>query len=479
MSQDHTSGVSLARNLPGAEAADFAAANGLIARLERLPFLPFHRCLAGILGAGLFFNGYDTLILSVVLVPLILTFHLSTTQATLLLSSGYVGQFLGSLGFGLLSERRGRKVAFVSSMYLFGLLSFAAALAWNFSSLLVFRALQGLGIGAVPVATALFNEYVRGKNRGRLGTLFELTYQLGYLATPLLALFTLQFVGPLLGWRLLLLFGALPLVIAMVAQRSLPESARWLISKGRIPEAEAIVNRAENEATERAMTLAPLDAQESLQADLKPTRFGELFSRAYIRRTLLTWTQWFTGFFVLSGYSNWLPTLYVRLGHLPQGRALWLTLFFSAAELVVLIFVAQTSDRFGRKPWFLFGFALATLGAAVGLVCAAVLHITIWFVLAFAGLLVALGSFINVTGVFVYSSELFPTRMRAWAMSTGRGSSCLANIAAALALGLIINAGLGVVGIFAVFVLVSFAGLLVMATLGIETKQRVLEELAQ
>ncbi len=192
----------------------------------------------------------------------------------------------------------------------------------------------------------------------------------------------------------------------------------------------------------------------------------------------MMWVQWFTAFFVLTAYSGWLPTLYVRLGHLSQGLALLLTTAFGLTEVIILYIVAFTWDRVGRKPWFIGGYVLAVVGSAVGFISVSLLHLTAWSILATAGLLMAIGVYISVAGVYIYTSELYPTRMRSWATATGRGFNSAASVIAPSAVGAILSAGLGIGGVFVMFFVVSLIGLVVLAVLGIETKQRVLEELA-
>ncbi|GAA5148112.1 MFS transporter [Pseudonocardia eucalypti] len=453
------------------------AADNTVARLERLPFGRVHLRVASLLGTGTFFDAFDSLVIAVVLTVVINTFQVQLGSAGLLISAAYVGQFIGAISLGALAERYGRRLAFIGSLACFGLLSLAAAFAWSFESLLVLRLLQGIGLGAeVPIAGALFNEFVRGRSRGRAVMMYESIFSWGILLAPLIGLLFFQLFGQELGWRLLFVFGALPVVVAVVAYYKLPESPRWLAERGRTQDAGKVLDEMEADARARGVTLEEPEVKSP--ADVKPTRFGELFSPAYRRRTALSWVTWFCGYFILYGFSTWLPTLYVKLGGLPTGSALGLTAVVSAIYLVEIYIFALTVDRVGRKPWFVGGFALAVLGGVFGCVAIA-LGATAWPVLFVAGLLMGLGISPVTAGLYLYTPELYPTRMRAWATATGSSLNRVASTIGPILVGTLLGAGLGLGSVFLAFGLVALVGLAVMAALGIETKQRVLEELAQ
>ncbi|MEN3266560.1 MFS transporter [Pseudonocardia sp.] len=458
-------------------AADNTAADNTVARLERLPFGRVHFRVASLLGVGTFFDAFDSLVIATVLTVVITAFHVDFAYAGLLISVAYVGQFVGAIVLGAVAERYGRRTAFVISLGTFGLLSMAAGLAWNVESLLVLRLLQGIGLGAeVPIAGALFNEFVRGHSRGRAVMIYESIFSWGILLAPLIGLLFFTLFGPELGWRLLFVFGAIPLAVAVIAYFKLPESPRWLAEQGRFAEAGRLLDEMEADARARGTVLSEPEAR--APADVKPTRFGELFSTAYRRRTALSWVTWFCGYFILYGFSTWLPTLYVRLGGLATNNALALTAIASALYLIEIYVFALTVDRVGRKPWFVGGFALAVFGGAFG--CIAILMgATAWPVLFVAGLLMGLGISPVTAGLYLYTPELYPTRMRAWATATGSSLNRVASAIGPILVGALLGAGLGLGSVFAAFGVIGLVGLVVMAWLGIETKQRVLEELAQ
>jgi putative MFS transporter len=424
----------------------------------------------------MFLDAFDSYVISVVAVG-ITGFNITDATIGFIISASYVGQLVGSLLFGYLSEIFGRKPAFIWTLGSFGLLSIVAAFSWNVESLIWARILQGFGIGALPpIASAMFSEFLRAHRRGGIGMGFQMLYPIGAILSPLLGIVTFQLFGKELAWRVLFLVGGLPCLLAIVAHFMLPESPRWLAARGRAAEADDIVKTMEAAATSAGKHLAPLPP--SVPADTKPTRFGELFSLDYRRRTTLAWVQSFTAFFVVTAFTSFLPRLYTTIGGLPPSQAFALAVVFGVMELALLVVIAFTWDRTGRKPWFVGGYAAAVVGAGVAWAAFAIFHSTGWIVLATAGMFMALGTYVSVGGVYLYHPELFPTRMRSWATSTGRAVRSIASIVAAILIGQILAAGLGVSSVFAMFFVVALVGLIVMVWLGVETKEAPLEKIA-
>jgi MFS family permease len=220
-------------------------ADEIVARLERLPFSRFHLRLASMLGVGTFFDAYDSLVISVALTVVFTSLHISFVNAGLLIGAAYIGQFVGAIVFGYLGERLGRKPAFVLALGLFGLLSLVTAITWDFQSLLIARIVQGVGLGAeVPLAAALFNEYIRGKNRGTVGMLYQSLFFWGLFLAPLFGLGLISALGPDLGWRAAFVVGGIPLLVAFVAHFRLPESALTAgMAAGHLEEHRATLER--------------------------------------------------------------------------------------------------------------------------------------------------------------------------------------------------------------------------------------------
>lgn len=446
------------------------------ARIDRVPTGRFHVKIASILGTGTFFDGFDAISLAVVLSIVVSTFQISFAEAGLIISAGYIGQFIGAILIGLLADRFGRKKTFIGAMVIFALLSVACAFAWSSTSLLVFRLLQGLGLGAeVPIAGTLINEYLGRKSRGRVAVLYQSAFSWGLFFAPLVALVLTTTLDPQLAWRVLLGIGVLPLLVAIWAWFALPESARWLAERGRHEEANAYVLEMEAEATSRGKVLdepAPLPA-----AAHKAFKASELFSGQYGRRTIMLAFLWFAAYFVIYGYSVWLPSLYVQIGHLPPANSLLLTVLIGIIVIAVISTSAWLVEKIGRKPSLFIGFTIATAAGAYGWITTTLIGDTSWQVLFTTGCLIALGISIPAAVLYMYTAELYPTRMRGFATSSASSLARLASVLSPFLIGPLLDSG-GVGTIFALLGGFALLGALVVGTVGIETRNRSLEDIS-
>ncbi|WP_158634298.1 MFS transporter [Amycolatopsis sp. WAC 04197] len=453
----------------------------VLTRLERLPFTRVHLRVASILGVGTLIDSFDGLVVAVAMTSILTTFGAPLSVAGPLIAAGYVGQMVGAVGFGILSERYGRKWAYIVSSLIFGGLSLAAAFSWSVDSLMVLRLVQGIGLGAeVPVAAAMFNEFVRANARGRIVTLYESLFIWGILLASLVGGVFLAVFPPETAWRGLFLLGALPLVTAAWAWFRLPESPRYLVERGRVDEADRVVAE-----MERAVDLpdGPAPATQAAPAVTSisrgRTRFGELLGREYRGRTILLWSTWLTTFFALWGFTTFMPTLLVKIGGLSPSAASLLTGAITVGDLIVLYIAALTLDRIGRRFWFITGYSLALVGAVLGVVSIGLFGASGWQMLFASGAIVLIGVNINAPLIYMYSAELYPTRMRAWATNVGSSLRSLAAVVSPVVLGLLVERPNGIVIAFVVFGAGLVIGLVVFLKLGIETRQRSLEELAR
>jgi len=447
-------------------------------RLDRIEPNRFHVRLAATLGTGTFFDGFDAISIAVVLSAIVSYFHISIGAASLIVSAGYLGQLVGSLVVGALSERIGRRAAFALCLIAFGVLSLLAALSWSSTSLLIFRMLQGIGLGAeVPVAATLINEYLGTRGRGRIGVIYQSLFGWGLFFPPLVTLLLLGTVGPESAWRYLFAVGAVPAVVGVYAWVKLPESARWLAAQGRVSEADALVAQVEACARGRGDVLPkPEPVAQPAARDFRP---GELFSADYRGRTVMLWSAWFLASFVNYGCSVWLPTLYIRLGGAAPSTSLWLTAATSLLSAICALGAALVIDRFGRRKLLITSFSIMLVGSAIGTLGVGVFAWSTLLVLILAGLVIGLGAPLALAPLWIYTAELYPTRMRNWATSAASGMNRAASIVSPLIIGAVVAANAGVGAVFSILLACALLGVIVMATLGVETSGRSLENIAR
>ena len=448
------------------DVAAHSSVDGIVARIERLPTSWWQIKTRIIVGTATFFDAFDALAIASVLPVIAPLWKLAPQQIGWLISAGFLGQLLGALVFGWVAERQGRITAMVWSIALFSVMSLVCALAWDYNSLLAFRTMQGIGLGGeVPVAAVFISELARAQGRGRFVLLYELVFPVGLVAASLAGLW----VVPHLGWPYMFAIGALPGFLALVLRRLLPESPRWLAVRGRLAQAETAMAQIESET--RKATGEPLPAPKPVVSTLdKPASLTDLFGPFYLRRTLVVWVIWFCAYFVNYGLSIWLPTVYRTVFKLPLDQSLRYGLITQAVGLIGTLICALAIDHVGRRPWF----ALSFVGAAAALATLASTPTpTAQQVLTYMTIAYFFVSSINI-GVYLYTPELYPTRVRALGVGTATAWLRLASIIGPIVVGMMIGSGLATV--FVTFAAVAGIAAVITGLFAVETKGRVLEE---
>jgi MFS transporter, putative metabolite:H+ symporter len=450
--------------------ADVASASvdQIVARLERLPTSWWQVKTRIIVGVATFFDAFDALAIGSVLPVIVPLWKLTPPQIGFMISAGFFGQLIGALLFGWFAERYGRMPAMVWSIALFATMSLVSALAWDYNSLVVFRTIQGIGLGGeVPVAAAYISELAKAHGRGRFVLLYEIVFPIGLVAASLLGLWLV----PRYGWQTMFILGALPAILALFLRRVLPESPRWLASRGRQVEAEAAIRQIERE-TERAtgQTLPP--PKPVISTLDKPASLSDLFGPTYLRRTLVVWVIWFSAYFVNYGLTIWLPTVYRTMFHLPLEQSLRYGLITQAVGLLGTLICALTIDYVGCRLWFAASFAAAAAALAALTLYPAPTAEQVLTSITVAYFFI---STINI-GVYLYTPELYPTRVRAIGVGTATAWLRIASMIGPTAVGMMIASGLP--SVFLAFGIAAGIAAVVTGLFAVETKGRVLEEIS-
>lgn len=454
-----------------------AAADLLIARLERLPFTRKHWLIAAVLCTATFFDGYDNLMITATLPLIVAAMGINLAQAGVLITATFWGQLIGAPVSGILAERWGRRSVLLVSCGLMGVTAIGAGLAQNLDQLIWARAIQGLGVGAeVPIAGAMFNEFLKSRNRGAVVMAYETMFSWGGFVAPWLALGLIGALGPAEAWRGMFLFASLPLLMVFVRNRFLPESPRWLLNRGKLADAERVVADLEASATRAGQPLP--EPVVVVQPLIKRTNFLELFQSEYRGRTamMLVWIGMTYAY--TYGYAPFVGALYTTVGGLPVQSALLLA---AAAQLIstpYLYLVAYLLDRLGRRFFFGWGLAYAAVVLLIGAILVGPLGMHSWQVLFALTVLVSFGTSPSNAGFYVYAPELFPTRMRAWATAVGSTAIRAISSFMAILVGSVAASALGLGGVFLFMAVLILIGGLSVLLFGPETKRRVLEEIA-
>lgn len=441
------------------------------ARLERLPNSRWQTKIRVLIGTVTFFEAFDQLLVSYTL-PLIKTqWHLSPFSLTLAVTTGSVGMLLGAIVCGGLADRFGRMRVVVAAMLLTAVASLLLMVSPNFSAFAALRFVQGFGIGGeVPVAAAFVSEIARSKGRGRFVLLYELAFPAGLTCAALIS----SVVVPHFGWRALYLIGAVPAVLAVVVNRMVPESPRWLLSRGETDKAEQAMARIEHGVT--SATRRPLPEPEPVTVAARPEprgRLRDLFGPAYLKRTVVVSLLWFGGYFVNYGITAWLPTIYTSIYHVPLATALNYTLLTSVVGFGGCVLVALLVDRIGRRASLVAGLGLGALMLVVlGLLGAhSGAAVAVWCTLS-AGFI-----FASNLCLYLYTAELYPTRIRALGSSLGGAFNRLGVIVGPVVVGALVGGGARPATVFFVLAAVGLVSA-VIALAGEETTGRSLEEIS-
>jgi putative MFS transporter len=293
----------------------------LVARLETLPFSKWHRNFFILGFLGVMFDAADFALFGAALPPIAREFGLGPAQSGLLATVGLVGAFVGALFWGTVSDYIGRRTSFSATIGIFALFTGLVATSWNVASLAVFRFLSNFGLGGeVPVTATLGAEFSPGRIRGAMAGNLLTAFPVGLIVAAALSLTIL----PTFGWRGLFAVGIVPAVLLFFVRRYMPESVRYLLSKGRIAEAEQTVAKIERQALGRERTPDELKAMLKVRPEVA-VKTGvtvvELFTQGRARRTILIWIVSFGFFWSSNGILFMLPTILTQQG-IPLSQAI-------------------------------------------------------------------------------------------------------------------------------------------------------------
>src|SRR6516225_2781850 len=356
---------------------DEAKSAELVARLETLPFSKWHRDFFILGFLGVMFDAADFALFGAALPPIAREFGLGPAQSGLLATVGLIGAFAGALFWGTVSDYVGRRTSFSATIGIFAVFTGLVAASWNIASLAVFRFLSNFGLGGeVPVTATLGAEFSPSRIRGAMAGNLLTAFPVGLIVAAVLSLSIL----PTFGWRALFAVGIVPAILLFFVRRYMPESVRFLLSKGRVREAEQTVAHIETEALGRQRTAGELQSMPQVRPELA-VKTGitvlELFTEGRALRTVLIWIVSFGFFWSSNGILFMLPTILTQQG-IPLTRAIAYQLVQAIGGVLGYTACSFLIDRYGRRPvlflyyfvgaffhlWFAMSTGLTTFAAA-------------------------------------------------------------------------------------------------------------------
>ena len=393
-------------------------------RMDRLPWSRWHWLVVGALGVTWLLDGLEVSIVAS-LGPVLThpdTLHLTQSEVGLTASAYLAGSVFGALLFSYLTDRQGRKKWFLITLALYLTATVMTAFSWDLMSFMFFRFLTGAGIGGEYAAiNSAIDELIPARSRGHTDLAINGTWWLG---SAVGALLTLLLLNPAIfpesvGWRLCFLLGGVLGVAIILVRRIIPESPRWLMTHGRVRDAEAIVFTIEERvAQEHGAPLANPDGTITVYArppSTLATVVRELF-RSYPRRTILGLGLMVTQSFMYNAVSFTYPLLLTKYYGVLSSNIGWYILPFALGNFLGPLLLGRLFDTVGRKPMISLTYGLS--GLLLGFAgywfwtgsLTLTQHMVLWSLIFFFASAGASAAYLTV-------SEVFPIEIRAMAIA--------------------------------------------------------------
>ena len=388
--------------------------------------------LSVVAALGGFLFGYDTAVISGTIAQVTQLFQLDALQQGWYVGCALVGSIIGVLFAGILSDKLGRKLTMVISAILFSASALGCALCTDFTQLVVYRIIGGVGIGVVSIVSPLYiSEVSVAQYRGRLVSLYQLAVTVGFLGAYLVnyQLLAWSESGALLGvpllnkifitevWRGMLGMETLPAILFFIIIFFIPESPRWLIVRGQERKAVNILERIYNSITEATNQLK--ETQSVLTAETS-SEWSLLMKPGILKAVIIGVCIAILGQFMgVNAVLYYGPSIFENAG-LSGGDSLFYQVLVGLVNTLTTVLALVIIDKVGRKKLVYYGVS----GMVVSLILIGLyflfgdsLNVSSLFLLVFFLFYVFCCAVSICAVVFVLLSEMYPTKVRGLAMS--------------------------------------------------------------
>jgi MFS family permease len=435
-------------------------------RLDNLTWTPFHTKFVLALGITWILDAFEVVIVSVVLKSMAKSLNLSAFESSWLVSSFLIGAFVGAFIFGYLADKYGRKKIFFITLFLYSVGTFLTGFANTFEIAILFRFITGVGLGGEFSAIhSAIDEFIPSKYRGRVDGFITSSWNLGSILASLTGMYLLSHFPEEKAWRYAFLFGGILALIIVVVRFFIPESPRWLISKGYTDKAEEIVKK-----LEKKYNVKPIKKECEV-----PVFEGSLYDaikvifKKYKGRFLFGTAMSFTILTTYYGFITILPLVITNEYNLPTTQIPKLLLYASIGGFIGGLIVSFLSDKIGRK-------ATGTIIALISLLLSTLflfsqdIYTTVFIYSLFAY------SFASVA--YVSAMEIYPSYLRATAIGI---LSVIGRISGVLAPPVLtylsrIDYKYSILGL-TFFWLVGFTAFFIWSKIGVEAKGKSIEDI--
>lgn len=404
-----------------------ASAGLLIARLDRIPVWSLPGLFVGIIGVGFLFTFYDIFDINVSFIQTCTQIvpNCSPSSAANYIGPpvlfNLVGYVVGTLILGPLADRAGRRDLLLVTMLITGVGSVLTAVIDNYWWFVIARALTGIGIGAdLAIVNTYINEMAPPQGRARYTALVFLFSALGAVlgiwlglwlttpATPLPLGLPFAVAGPHFeyGWRIMYLIGGLLALVGVLLRFQLPESARWLIARGRLETAAEVIDMMEQRAARR-VTLAPIDRPAVVRRETGRVPYSAILGDPLYRgRVLVLFAMWFVAYVTLYSFGAGLTTILASL-HYPPPEAGLIAAVGTFGFVLCAVVAFAYGELMERKAWLPISAALTLIGGVIIALAGARIGLSV-----IGSVILFFGFNLWVPIAYSWTTENFPTRAR-------------------------------------------------------------------
>ncbi len=392
------------------------------ARLDRLPWSPWHWRIVIALGITWLLDGLETT-LGGALVGVLKdprTLHLSDSEIGVTATVYLAGAVAGALVFGYATDRLGRKRLFFITLGLYLLATAATAFSWNFWSFCLFRSLTGAGIGGEYAAiNSAVDELIPARVRGHVDLVINSTFWVGAFLGSLGSVFLLHLksLPPTLSWRFAFGIGAVLGLGVLMMRRYVPESPRWLLIHAQKDEAERVVSEIEEQVSE-GRPLPPAEGAIRLYVqDHTPWRaIWDAMTRQYRERSVLGFSLMVSQAFFYNAVMFTYGLILLRYYNVPAESIGYWLLPLSAGNFLGPLLIGKLFDTVGRKMMITITYAASGILLAI----ASWLFLKGWLTLTMQAISWSVIFFIAssaASSAYLTVSEVFPLEIRALAIA--------------------------------------------------------------